>query len=185
MSVQIQKRHFTVDEYYRMADAGLFSEDRVELIEGEIFEISPIGSNHAACVDRLNRLFHRKAGRSVIVRIQNPIRLNDFSEPEPDLILLRPRKDFYAKAHPTPADALVVVEVADTSEEYDRNVKIPLYARADIAETWLVNLPKYTIEIYSQPKNGKYQKVQRFKRGKSFTSSILPVLSPKVDDILG
>ena len=186
MSVQIQKRHFSVDEYYRMADAGLFSEDdRIELIEGEIFEMSSIGSDHAACLDRLNRILNRKAGRFAIVRVQNPIRLDDFSEPEPDLVLLKPRKDFYAKAHPTPTDALLVVEAADTSVEYDRNVKIPLYARAYITETWLVNLPKDTIEIYSQPKNGKYQKVQRFKRGKSFTSPVLPDISLKVDDVLG
>jgi Uma2 family endonuclease len=186
MSVQIQKKHFTVSEYYMMAEAGLFSEDdRVELIEGEIFEMSPIGSSHAACVNRLNRIFNRKVSRSAIISVQNPLRLNDFSEPEPDLVLLKPRKDFYARTHPTPADALLVIEVADTSAEYDRNVKIPLYARAEIAETWLINLPKDTIEIYSQPKNGKYQKVQRFKRSKSFTSPVFPNISLKVDDILG
>lgn len=186
MSVQFQKWYFNVEDYYRMAEAGLFSEhDRVELIEGEVIKMSPIGSRHTGCVNRSNAILNRKVGDIAIVSVQNPIRLNDFSEPEPDLALLKPRDDFYSQSHPTAADVLLVIEVAETSVEYDRGVKIPLYAQAGIPEAWLVNLPKEIIEIYTQPKNGKYQKVQRLKRGKPLVSPTIAGLSLSVDDILG
>ena len=104
MSVQLAKRYFNVTEYYRMAEAGILTEDdRVELIEGEIVKMSPIGSLHAACVKRLNKLLQQQCGDAAIIGAQDPIRLNDFSEPEPDITLLRPRPDFYAQAHPTPS----------------------------------------------------------------------------------
>jgi Uma2 family endonuclease len=186
MSVQLQKHYFSVDEYYRMGEAGVFSEEaRVELIDGEVLEMSPIGKRHAGCVNRLNRLLNRNVGDLAIVTVQSPISIDDFSEPQPDLALLKPRADFYSNSHPTPADVLVIIEVADTSLEYDRNVKLPLYARAGIPEAWLVVLPKDFIEVHSEPKNGKYQKVQRLKRGKKLTSATLSGFSLAVDDILG
>jgi Uma2 family endonuclease len=186
MSVQYQRHYFNVDEYYRMAEVGLLSPDvRVELIDGEIFEMSPIGSTHAGTVDRSSAFLNRKLGGTVIVRVQNPVRLNDFSEPQPDLALLKPRKDFYANSHPVPEDVLVVIEVADTSLDYDRNVKLPLYARAEIPEAWLMVLLKDVIEVHSQPKGGKYQKVQRLKRGKTLVSPTIPAFSCKVEDLLG
>ncbi|HST20145.1 MAG TPA: Uma2 family endonuclease [Blastocatellia bacterium] len=186
MSVQFQKWNFNVEDYYRMAEAGLFSEhDRVVLIDGEVIKKSPIGSRHAGCVDRLNSILNRKVGDFAIVSVQNPVRLNDFSEPEPDIALLKPRDDFYSQSHPTAADVLLVIEVAETSVEYDRSVKMPLYARAGIPEAWLVNLPKDIIEIYTQPKNGKYQKVQRLKRGKSLVSPTVTGLLLSVNYILG
>ncbi|HXF38215.1 MAG TPA: Uma2 family endonuclease [Blastocatellia bacterium] len=186
MSVQYQKHYFNVDEYYRMAEVGLLSPDvRVELIEGEIVEMSPIGSTHAGTVDRSSAFLNRKLGNTVIVRVQNPIRLDDFSEPQPDLALLKPRKDFYSKSHPSPEDVLVVIEVADTSVDYDRNVKLPLYARAGIPEAWLMVLAKDVIEVYSQPRNGKYQKVQRLKRGKNLVSPTMTGFSCRVEDLLG
>src|SRR5882724_10132038 len=186
MSVQYQKRYFNVDEYYRMAEVGLLSEDdRVELIEGEIIEMSPIGSTHGGTVKRSSNFLNRKLGDVVIVSVQDPIRLDDFSEPQPDLALLKPRKDFYSKAHPAPEDVLVVIEVADTSVNYDRNVKLPLYARAGIPEAWLMVLRKDIIEVHSQPKNGKYQKVQRLKRGKTLTSPTIRGLSFRVENLLG
>lgn len=186
MSVQFQKRYFNVDEYYRMAEVGLLSpDDRVELIEGEIVEMSPIGCTHAGTVDRSSTFLQRKLNDAVQVRVQNPIRLNDFSEPQPDLALLKPRKDFYSNWHPAAEDVLVVIEVADTSVNYDRNVKLPLYARAGIPEAWLMILPKDVIEVHSQPKDGKYQKVQRLKRGRTLVSPTIPTLSCKVEDLLG
>jgi len=186
MSVQYKKHFFNVDEYYRMAEVGLLSEDdRVELIEGEIIEMSPVGSTHAGTVDRSNSFLNRKLGDTLIVRVQSPIRLDDFSEPQPDLALLKLRKDFYANSHPGPEDVLVVIEVADTSLDYDRNVKLPLYARGGIPEAWLMVLPKGIIEIHSQLRNGKYQKVQRLKRGKTLVSSAIPGFSCKVEDLLG
>lgn len=186
MSVQYQKHYFNVDEYYRMAEVGLLSEDdRVELIEGEIIEMSPIGSTHGGTVKRSSTFLNRTLGDIAIISVQDPIRLNDFSEPQPDLALLKPRKDFYSKAHPMAEDVLVVIEVADTSLAYDRNVKLPLYARAGIPESWLIVLAKEVIEIHSQPKNGKYQKLQRLKRGKTLVSPTIPSFSCKVEDLLG
>lgn len=169
-----------------MAEVGLLSEDsRVELIEGEIIELSPIGSTHAGTVNRSSAFFHRHLSDIVIVSVHDPVRLGDFSEPQPDLAFLKPRKDFYSKSHPTPEDVLVVIEVADTSVYYDRNVKLPLYARAGIPEAWLMILRKDVIEVHSQPKNGKYQKVQRLKRGKTLVSPAIPGFSCKVEDLLG
>lgn len=186
MSVQFQKHYFTVDEYYRMAKGGVFSaDDRVELIEGEVVEMSPIGSTHQGCVDELSSILASRLGRAAIVRVQGPIHIDEYSEPQPDISLLKPRRDFYRRSHPTPADVLLVVEVADTSLEYDRNVKLPLYARAGIPEAWLIVLTKESIEVHSEPKNGKYQKLQRLKRGKKLTSATIPGLALNVDDILG
>jgi Uma2 family endonuclease len=186
MSVQLQKHFFTIDEYYLMAQGGVFAEDdRLELIEGEVIEMSPIREHHSGCLNRLNKLLHRSVGELAIVSVQAPISSDDFSEPQPDVALLKPRADFYSNSHPTPADVLVIIEVADTSVEYDRRVKLPLYARAGIPEAWLVILPKDSIEVHSEPKNGKYQKVQRLKRGKTVVSASLAGLSVKVDDVLG
>jgi Uma2 family endonuclease len=186
MSVQFKKHYFNVDDYYRMAEVGLLPEDaHVELIEGEIIEMSPIGSTHAGTVDRSSASLHRTLGDTVIVRVQNPVRLNDFSEPQPDIALLKPRKDFYSNSHPVREDVLVVIEVADTSLAYDRNVKLPLYARAGVPEAWLMVLGKDVIEVHSQPKNGKYQKVQRLKRGKTLVSPTIQSFSCKVEDLLG
>ncbi len=186
MSVQVERHHFTVDEYYRMGDAGIFTEDdRVELIDGEIIRISPIGSRHAACVRRLDALLNRLFSRVAQVSAQNPIRISDFSEPQPDIALLSPRADFYAQGHPTPANVLLVIEVADTSVEYDREIKGPLYARAGIAEMWLVNLREDLVELYTNPAGGSYQSVRRAGRSESFTSQSLPGMTFSADEILG
>jgi Uma2 family endonuclease len=181
MSVQIARRYFNVNEFYRMAAAGVFSEDdRLELIEGEILEMSPIGSRHASCVGRLTALFGRQVGSQVIVWVQNPIRLDDYSEPLPDITLLKQRADFYAENHPTQADVLLVVEV-----DYDRNIKLPIYAQANIPEVWLVNLPKNIVEVYTRPSDGKYQKSRRLKRGELLVSTQVSDLSIGIDEMLG
>src|SRR5256885_12139959 len=146
MSRQLAKHWITVDEYERMGEAGIFHpDDRLEILEGGVYEMSPIGSLHAACVDFLITALGELAQRRFIVRGQNPIRLDDFSEPQPDIALLRQRDDFYRHAHPTPADVLLIIEVADSTLESDRAYKIPLYAQATIAECWLVNLPEEQI----------------------------------------
>src|SRR5438067_1710908 len=130
-------RLFTVADYYRMAEAGILKEDdRVELIEGEVVAMSPIGSRHAACVAKLQALLHRVfSAEPVIVWVQNPLHLSEYSEPQPDLSVLRARDDFYAKNQPTAADVLFVIEVAESSLMYDHHTKLPLYARSGIAET--------------------------------------------------
>lgn len=184
MSVQIAKRCFNVGEYYRMAEAGILTEDdRVELIEGEIVEMSPVGSRHAGCVRRLNALLSRLVGQVAIVGVQDPIRLDDYSEPEPDITLLRLREDFYSHEHPRPSDVLLVVEVAETSDYYDREVKVPLYAGAGVAEVWLVALPTNTVRQFAQPVNGQYQYQQHLKRGQTIQSIAVPELSLAIDEI--
>jgi Uma2 family endonuclease len=187
MSVQVERRQFNISEYARMGEAGIFSEDdRVELIEGEIIKMSPIGSHHAACVDRMvNTLLAHLANQSAIVRVQSPIVLDDYSEPQPDVTLLRLRADFYAQSHPTPEDVLLVVEVADSSIEIDRDVKLPLYARAGIRQVLLVNIPAGVIESYSQPTNGVYQSVRHLERGETVEIKSVPGLVLTVDAILG
>jgi Uma2 family endonuclease len=186
MSVQYEKRYFNVVEYYRMAEAGVLSpDDRVELIEGEIVKMSPIGSRHAACVRRLDVSLNLQASELAQVSVQNPVRLNNFSEPEPDIALLKPRDDFYAESHPISADVLLIIEVADSSVGYDRSIKLPLYALAGIPQVLIVNMPGEVIESYAEPVNGVYQKFMRAQRGESIEIILLPNLTLSVDVVLG
>ena len=186
MSLPLAKYHFTTAEFERMGKVGIFAKDaRLELIEGEIIEMSPIGSRHAACVKFLSRFLNRTLGDEALVSTQDPIRINDFSEPQPEVALLRLRDDFYKDAHPTPADVLLVVEVADTTVEYDRQIKAPLYAKAGIAEYWLVNLPDEQIEIYARPENGAYQLVTHARRPDAAESHSLASLSVSVAEVIG
>jgi Uma2 family endonuclease len=180
------KNHFTVSEYERMGETGMFPPDaRVELIEGEIIEMSPIGSRHAACVDLVADILHEVVRGKAIVRTQNPIVLDDFSEPQPDITLLRFRPDFYRKAHPRPDDVLLVIEVADTTVHYDRHVKMPLYARAGIPEALLFNLPDDRLEYFSRPEMGDYRAHQILSRGECFESMNVPGLTLDIEVILG
>lgn len=186
MSIQLSRRLFTVHEYHQMGHAGILNEDdRVELIKGEIVQMASIGSRHAACVDRLTQLLVLRLTGRAIVRVQNPIYLSEYSEPQPDLALLRPRLDFYAAAHPGPQDVLLVVEVADTSAGIDRAAKMPLYARAGITEVWLVDLQEERVEVYSQPLPHGYQQVYRLGRGGGLTLQAFPDQAFDVDSILG
>jgi Uma2 family endonuclease len=184
MAVALTRRTFTVDEYHKMAEAGILHEDdRVELIEGEIINMTPIGSRHTACVKKLNRLFAELLGSEVIISVQDPLRLGDTSEPEPDIALLRPRPDFYAERHPSADDTLLVVEVADTSLVYDREVKVPLYARAGLAEVWLVDLVQQQVLVHRNPTAQGYQEVQAKRSGDRLATKALAI-EVAVDDIL-
>lgn len=186
MSVQIERRWFSVEEYDRMIETGILTKyDRVELIEGDVVRTSPIGELHAACVKRITSFFYRLVGRYVTISVQDPVHLNDFSKPQPDVALLKPRDDFYAQAHPMPADVLLIVEIADTTANSDRAVKVPLYARAGIPVVWLVDLQRDVIEIYAQPVNGAYQESREAKRGDTLTLESLPILKLGIDNILG
>lgn len=185
MSVQAPRRLFTVDEFQQMADAGILGDDdRVELLAGQIVEMTPIGSRHASCVDRLARAMHQHAGSSFIVRIQSPIRLDQHSEPQPDVAVLRFRHDFYRDAHPRPADVLLVVEVAETSAQTDRVEKVPLYARAGIPEVWIVDLGGRLVEVYREPSSDGYRQHQRFGPGDRLASVTLPVITVPAADVL-
>lgn len=185
MSLQVAKHFFTVEEFERMGEAGIFSEDaRLELIEGEIVEMSPIGSRHAACVNFLNRFLNRAVGDIAIVSTQNPIQLDDFTEPQPDVALLRVRDDFYRNSHPKPSDVLLIVEVADTTIDYDRLVKLPLYAKAGIPEVWIINLPAERIEVYARPSGEAYQTTKQVERGDDVESQTIASLKVGADMIL-
>ena len=186
MSVNLVKHHFTVSEYERMGEMGFFAPDaRVELIEGQIIEMSPIASRHAACVTLLNRILSRQVGDDAIVSTQNPIRLSDFSEPQPDVAILKFRSDYYREAHPGPDDMLLVIEVADTTVHYDRHTKMPLYACAGIPEALLINLPEDRLEYFSRPEMGVYQVNRTINRGERFESASVPGLTLDVEMILG
>jgi Uma2 family endonuclease len=150
---------FTTEEYHQMGEAGILSEEkRVELINGEIVEMSPSKSPHAGVVNFLNKLLNDCLGEEYILTVQNPIHIEPYSEPEPDLAILRYRDDFYSKSHPTPEEIVMLIEVADTSLEKDRLVKLPLYAAAGISEVWIVNLQDKQLEVYTQAGEEGYLK---------------------------
>ena len=182
----VQRYRFNVDEYARMGEAGIFTAgDRVELIDGEVREMTPIGSPHAGIVNRLNELLvTRLAGRANVI-VQNPIRLDRHTEPQPDLVVARRRKSFYADRHPEPGDVLVVVEVADSSLRYDRAEKVPRYGGAGIPETWLVEVEAGTITVYTEPGPEGYARQQVRRRGERVVASGVPDLRLAVDDIFG
>lgn len=194
MSVQLLRRKFTVEQYHTMVLSGIISEDdRVELIRGEIVEMSPPSQQHAAYVRRLNILFSEKLrnfhchrfGSRALVDIQNSVELDDFSEPQPDIALLQPREDFYEAGHPQPGDIFLIVEVADTTLKYDRHVKIPLYAEENIVEVWLVNLNEQCVEVYREPTPNGYQTVQMFGEGQNLSIQAFSDVEITVDEVLG
>ncbi|MFN4070562.1 MAG: Uma2 family endonuclease [Thermus caldifontis] len=181
----VQPRRFTRKEYRRLLEAGVIQEDeRVELIEGTVVEMSPIGSRHAAVVKKLNALFHQALGERALVGVQDPIRLSPFSEPQPDLVLLKVRPDFYAQDHPGPEDILLLVEVAEASLAYDRQVKLPLYAQAGIMEVWLVNLEEDRVEVYRNPMGGVFQEVRELGPEDTLSPMAFPQVSWKAKEIL-
>lgn len=185
MSATVARRHFTVEDYHALARSGILAEDdRVELLNGEVVKMSPIGSPHAACVDRLNRSLMRSVGVKAIVRIQNPIRVDDHSEPEPDVALVRPRADDYSTSHPAPQEVFLLIEVSDTSIAVDRQVKLPLYARAGIAEVWLVDLAARCVEVYSQPAADGYQSIKKFYSPAKLSPQLLPEVTAALAEIL-
>lgn len=153
----LTRHRLTVADYYRMGEAGIFAPDaRVELIEGEIVDMAPIGARHGSAVKRLNAMLVAAVGSRAVVSVQDPLRLSDLSEPEPDLMLLKPRADFYADAHPGAADVLLLIEVADTSARYDCEIKLPLYARHGVPEVWIVDLPARLLRLYREPLGEDY-----------------------------
>jgi Uma2 family endonuclease len=153
----IQRHQLTIEQYYQMAQVGLLSpEDRVELIEGEIIDMAPMGSEHASALRTLAELFVEALQKRAIVAVQDPVRLSERSEPEPDLALLRRRADLYKHAHPTAADVYLIVEVAQTSLRYEREVKLPLYAKHGIPEAWIIDTEKRELSVYRNPEGDRY-----------------------------
>lgn len=185
MALELRRRRFTVDEYYQMTQAGFLGEDdSVELLDGEIVEMTPIGRRYAACVYRLTDLFSQMFRDSALVGVQSPVRLNEKTEPQPDALLLRRRPDFYASGHPTPQDVLLLVEAADSSNEPDRRVKVPLSARSGIPKVWPVDLEQGTITVYRDPASNGYRTARVLRRGEQVSPNAFPDRSIAVDDIL-
>lgn len=177
---------FSVDEYYRMYERGLISTpdfEKSEIIDGELIRKMSIGDRHAAVVTTLTRTLILNVAEDVLVRVQNPLRLDDFNEPEPDFVLAD-RTNYDGSRHPRPEETLLVIEVCDSSLRSDRNDKLPLYAEAGISEVWLVNLPNNIVEVHLEPEAGFYPTTKVFHSGETIVSKVLPDLKLSVDDIL-
>jgi Uma2 family endonuclease len=186
MAIPATPHRFTVADYHKMAEAGILAEDdRVELIQGEVMEMAPIGRRHLACVDRLNGLVTRRLGDHVIVRVQGALRLSQHLEPQPDVVLLRVRPDFYATADAGPEDVLLIIEVADTSLQYDRDVKVPLYAQAGIPEVWLVDLNGASITVHREPGPEGYRSVRVVRGDDRLNPEAFPEFVLTADQIFG
>ena len=184
-TVDVRRRRFTVEEYYRMAEVGILGpEDRVELIEGDIIEMSPIGTRHATSVSALNRRLILAVGDAAVLSPQNPVRLFPDTEPQPDIVLLRPPEARYWQLKAGPADALLVVEVSDTSYRFDRHVKVPIYARARIPEVWIVDLTREVVEVFREPTRDGYESVTRLERGATIAPAALPGATIAIAEIL-
>ena len=187
VDTQPRRRLFTVDEYYAMAEAGILTEDeRVELIDGEIIVMAPIGNEHAASVDTGTDLFAPlMVAKRATVRVQAHLRLSARSQPEPDLMLLKRREDFYRHQAPGADDVLLVIEVSDSSLSYDRSVKLALYARFNIPEVWIANIPARVVEVYAEPSGGEYTSSRTYRPGETVTPTAFEDMQLPVSRIIG
>jgi Uma2 family endonuclease len=186
MVVHLLPGPFTVDTYHRLAELGIFDEDdRVELLDGQIVEMTPIGGPHAACVLRLTDLLSRRTGSDIGVSVQNPVVLAERWEPQPDIAVLRRPGGFAGAWLPRPQDVVLVIEVADTSLERDRDVKIPRYAAAGIPEAWLVDLADDTIGVYRGPGPDGFSDIVTVTRGETLQPLLLPGVAIAANEILG
>ena len=180
----VPTRHkLNVDDYYRMAEAGILGEhDRVELIDGELIDMAPIGQGHAGIVSGLNRALVMACGAKAIVSPQNPVRFDRLNEPQPDFAVLRPRADFYATGERAgTADVLLLVEVADSSLRFDRQVKLPLYARAGVGEYWIVDLKRRVLDAYRRPAGDGYTEMATYRPGDEVALALVPEIRVKLD----
>ena len=179
------RRRFTVAEYYAMADAGILAPDeRVELLDGDVIAMPPINEWHASRVGRFTNTLPAQLQGQAIVWIQNPVHLDDNSEPEPDVMLLRWRDDFYESEHPGPADVLLLIEVSDTTVDYDRGAKLSAYAAAGIPEVWIASRRDRRIESYADPTGDAYATVRHYGVGESIAPQAFPDVILQVDQII-
>ncbi|MEQ1603782.1 MAG: Uma2 family endonuclease [Pyrinomonadaceae bacterium] len=186
--MDLARKHYpiSVEIYHLMAERGSFAPDeRVELIDGEIIEMSPIGSRHVRCVNFLSDFLNRHVQDRFTVSVQNPIIASDDSEPQPDIALLIRRNDFYIDELPRGKDVALVMEVSDSSSTFDRSRKIPKYAAARIPEAWLIDIESGHVEVHSMPKEYAYGIVKIYLRGETAISETMPDLALSVDDIIG
>jgi Uma2 family endonuclease len=184
MSTTVPLYRFTVTDYSRMLESGILDEDdRVELIDGEVRCMSPIGSLHVFVVNRLNAILTQQLAERAVVSVQNPLILDDFTEPQPDIVVMRMRDDFYKHALAGPNDVLLIIEVADSSLEYDRDEKIPRYAQMQIPEVWLVDVEAEEVVRYSEPEGQSYRQSPVFETGQELASVAIESLRIPIDDI--
>ena len=183
---EIRKYSFTVYEFAKMGEAGIFTEDdRVELIDGEVREMVPIGSHHVAIVNRLNVTLVELLKRSAILQVQNPLRLDSHNEPQPDFSIIKARDDYYKTSLPEPGDTLLVIEVADSSLAYDLNEKAPRYAKSMIPELWVVDLEAEFVRVFTRPEPSGYASERVMPRGSTIASESVASLCVEVNDIFG
>ena len=182
----LERWKFTVDDFQRMAEVGLLKEDdRVELIDGELIRMNPIGFGHGGHVKRLNRILSRGLDERALLSIQDPLQIRPRGQPQPDIMVLRPREDDYSTSHPTASDVLLLIEVADSSLDYDLETKAAIYAQAGIADYWVVNLVGSQIIVLRQPVDGSYRSVQTLVHGDILRPLAFPDLAIPVADIVG
>ena len=182
----LMRHRVTVDAYVRMIEAGVLGhEPRVELIDGEVIDMAAIGSRHGAAVKRLVARLTAAVGTRAVVSVHDPLRLGDWSEPEPDLMLLLPRDDFYESAHPSATDVLLLIEVADTSARYDRQIKLPLYARHGVAEVWLVDLDARLVRFFRAPQGDAYTDITATETPGPTSVGLLPRIAIDLTGLLG
>lgn len=186
MSVELLRRHrLSVDDFHRMAEAGILGpDDRVELIEGELIDMAPLGALHGGVTVKLGTLLQRRVGDAALVSIQGPLKLGPASQLNPDAMLLRPRANFYVDRLPEPADVLLLIEVSDTTLAYDRERKVPLYARHGVAEVWLIDLESNAVEVYRMPGPDGYGAVSRHGPGETIAPAAFPGIALAVADLL-
>lgn len=166
MSTLVRKRLINSREYHEMGETGMFQPDeKIELINGEIYTKCPIGSKHAAVVELFSDLLESVIENKFKVRTQNPVRLGEFNELQPDLVVLDFRQDYYASSHPVPGDVHLIVEVSDATYDFDRNVKLPIYSSAGIPAYWIINLNKNFIKVFEEPREEFYKKTTRYGPG--------------------
>lgn len=177
---------FSVEEFNKLGEAGIFDEDdRVELIDGEIIVMSPIGREHAGIVMRLNAVLNERLGRRALVNPQNPAVIDEFSELLPDFTLLRPKNDFYKSGHPAPDDIFLIIEVSDTTLAYDRGLKLQKYAERGINEVWIVNVSKSSIEQFREPTPRGFQRSRQYRLGDRIEVAAFPEISFGVEELIG
>ena len=185
LTEEVQTRRFTVDEFYRMPDAGVLgSKDRVELIEGEIVEMSPIGDRHLLCVNEANELFVLAFAGKARVSIQNAVRLNIRNVPQPDLVLYKPRSDHRQTTRPKAENCFLVLEVSDSSLRYDTKIKVPIYAKTGVPEVWIEDLKNDVLLVYRDPSNKGYATQQTFSPDQSVSLLAFPNISFSVRELL-
>jgi len=186
MQIEVTKRLFTVDEYYRMGEVGIIGpEERTELIDGEVIRMSPPGNRHIACVNRANAAFVEAFGKRAIVSVQNPLRLNIYNEPQPDIVVLQPRADFYDSTRLAPEHTYFVLEISDTSLTFDRKIKLARYATFGVPEVWIADLKHDLLLVFRDAESDSYKSSLTLRRNGSISPLAFPDAVFKAEQLLG